>query len=195
MRNKPSVIVGLGNPEEHYAGTLHNAGYDVVHRLAVRYNARAFLPEPDLAAMVAIDPTGLWIFVKPNTGMNSSGLAVKAVVERYNLPLEQLLLVYDEVALPLGKLQVKMSTSSGGHNGVASVIAELGQRKNFNCLRVAVGPHPGGDKLYNFVLSPPTAEVAPRYNRVLDVAAEAASVFGMEGAQKAMNVFNGKAVD
>lgn len=189
-----TVMVGLGNMGECFEKTRHNAGFDIMDLLASRTGASFGTVSENIPALIASNATGSLIFVKPTTGMNSSGLAVRAVIEHYRCQLERVLVVYDDVSMPLGRQRFQFNGGSGGHHGIESIIAECGGRKDFNKLKVAVGPDPGGAVRFQFVLSRISAEIEPHYQRVLEAAAEAALFFAENGLAKAMNVFNGKVV-
>lgn len=187
----PKVIVGLGNPEPRFEWTRHNAGFKVVDAIAHRWdlsfehNADA---QADLAR-VQIDDTEL-VLVKPTTYMNSSGVAVSFIVDLMEIPLPDLMIVYDDLALPLGKLRLASSRGAGGHNGVRSVIDSLEGRRDFARMRFAVGPDPGGAERLNFVLSPIDAGDRHLYEKVVALAADAAVEWIQSDISRVMSRYN-----
>ncbi len=180
------AIVGLGNPGAEYAGTRHNVGFDVVDELARRWavTLRKWKAAADLAMVKAHDV----VLVEPKTFMNESGLAVGAVMAFYRIQPPDVLVIVDEVQLPLGKLRLRWSGSAGGHNGLKSVIAHVG--RDFPRLRIGVERGHPESMLRNHVLSrfPPGERGVVA--RAVSRAADAAETFVSEGVQVAMNRFN-----
>ena len=204
-RDVRHLIVGLGNPGPDYVGTRHNAGFDVLDRLAQRLGvsldprtateaarslvAEAALP-PDDATEDATDEESTGVaLAKPLTFMNRSGQAVTALLDRYGLTPDDLLVVYDDLALPVGSLRLRAKGSHGGHNGIRSLIEHLGSPE-FPRLRVGVGNSfpPGGQ--VDFVLSPFDAAERPAVEAAFDAAADAALGVVRDGLTVAMNTHN-----
>ena len=132
------LLVGLGNPGPRYRGTYHNVGFEVVDEIARRHGARfGGSPAEALTARVRGLADDLWL-VKPLTYMNVSGVAVRKVLARERAPLAELLVVTDDFSLPFGKMRFRESGSAGGHNGLASIVEEMGTEK-FNRLRIGIG--------------------------------------------------------
>src|ERR1700694_4561333 len=133
-RSAMKAIVGLGNPGTEYEGTRHNIGFDVIDELARRWNAhlKSWRSMAKVARVVGHDA----VLVKPVTFMNASGQAVGSIAEFYHLSPDDVLWIVDEVQLPLGKLRLRRSGSSGGHNGLKSVIAHVGS--DFPRLRIGI---------------------------------------------------------
>ena len=184
------AIVGLGNPGTEYAGTRHNVGFDVVDELARRWGAR--LKKWKASADLAVVKEREVLLVEPKTFMNDSGLAVSAVMAFYKIQPSDVLVIVDEVQLPLGKLRLRRSGSAGGHNGLKSIIQELGTDV-FPRLRIGVGRQPG--ELRNHVLGRFEAEEQDRIDAAVTRAAYAAELFAREGILAAMNAFNGPEPD
>ena len=182
------VIVGLGNPGAPYAGTRHNIGWLVMDRLAERAGWSGRGRQRDASNVVLGRYRGLDLtLVKPLTYMNDSGLAVRKVIAREHAPLADLLIVADDFALPFGKLRFREGGGHGGHNGLRSIIDELGTEK-FSRLRVGIG-----DPLRNgrdHFLSRFAPDETQRLDELLDAAADAVEAWGRDGTSKAANRFN-----
>ncbi len=146
------IIVGLGNPGKEYARTRHNVGFDVIDVLSEKLN----IPVTKLNLHGQIGEGFIGgekvILVKPQTYMNASGQCVVDIVNWYKPEMDRLLLIYDDIDLPLGKLRLRGNGSAGTHNGMRSVIGLLG-RQDFPRLRVGVGKKPEGWDLADWVLS------------------------------------------
>lgn len=158
-----ALLVGLGNPGEKYERTRHNAGFWLVDALARSLGA-AWRTERRFSADVAparLDGTALHL-LKPHTFMNLSGQAVGAWARYHQIPLEQVLVVHDEIDLPPGTVRLKRGGGPGGHNGLRDVIAGFGGEQGFLRLRIGVGrPGPGAEGVIDYVLkAPPSAERA-----------------------------------
>lgn len=184
------VVVGLGNPEPRYAWTRHNAGWLVIDRLfALSGQQPAF--DPAARAERGIAQTGgiEIALLKPHTGMNSSGKSVAAVLSELSLPASAVLVVYDDVTLPMGRLKFQYAGGSGGHRGIDSVVSELGT-VDFARLKLGVGPGPSGPARLDFVLSPMEEADRPSYLRLVELAGDAVNAWALEGLQSAMCRFN-----
>jgi PTH1 family peptidyl-tRNA hydrolase len=180
------AIVGLGNPGTEYSGTRHNVGFDVVDELARRWTVR--LKKWKTSADLAVLTDREVLLVEPRTFMNESGLAVSAVMAFYKIQPTDVLVIVDEIQLPLGKLRLRRSGSAGGHNGLKSVIQHIGQ--DFPRLRIGVERGAPESMLRNHVLSkfpPVEREVV---EQAINRAADAVETFVSEGLQVAMNRFN-----
>ena len=182
------IIVGLGNPGAQYEKTRHNIGWMVLDRLADRAGWSGKGRNRDAAAVVQGRYRGLdLILVKPLTFMNESGLAVRKSLARERAPLSEMLVVTDDFALPFGKLRFREGGSAGGHNGLRSIIAELGNEQ-FSRLRVGIG-EPGSDAI-DHVLSQFAKSEKARLSELLDAAADAVEAWARDGTNKAANHFN-----
>jgi len=183
------AIVGLGNPGPQYKGTRHNVGFDVVDELARR--AAIHFESAPADALIAKwrQPDGPVLLIKPLTFMNLSGQAVGELARYFKIEIVDLLIVVDEVHLPLGKLRARQRGSAGGHNGLKSIIAHLGDA--FARLRVGVGR--GGEQrnLADHVLSKFERDEAGEVERMTARAADAAEMFITSGIEAVMNAFNG----
>ncbi len=182
------VVVGLGNPGSRYAGTRHNVGWLVLDRLAERAGWSGRGRQRDASTILMGRHRGLDLtLVKPLTWMNDSGSAVRKVLAREHAPLADLLVVADDFALPFGKLRFRESGSHGGHNGLRSIIEELGTEK-FSRLRVGIGD-PARDAR-DHVLSRFEPDEVQRLDELLDAAAEGIEAWAADGTSKAANRFN-----
>ena len=194
------AIVGLGNPGTKYRGTRHNVGFAVVEEVAGRAGVD-FLSAPARALVARWrGPEGIvTLLAKPLTFMNESGPAVAELVRYYRIEPSDLLIVVDEAQLPLGKLRARARGSAGGHNGLKSVIAHLGEE--FSRLRVGIGRGPDGSDaassrtprrdLADHVLSRFDGAEEPEVDRMVQRAADAAETFITSGIAAVMNGFNG----
>jgi peptidyl-tRNA hydrolase, PTH1 family len=180
------LIVGLGNPGTEYARTRHNAGFRFVDELAARHDA-LFRSEPRHRAELArarIGATELWL-LKPMNYMNHSGDPVRSVASFYKMPLESILVAYDELDFPPGVVRLKLGGGAAGHNGMRDVIAQMGD--GFWRLRIGIG-HPGErSQVLDYVLGRPGAADAQLIQEAFSAAADAVPLLLDEGAQVAMN--------
>jgi PTH1 family peptidyl-tRNA hydrolase len=187
------VIVGLGNPGSEYADTYHNVGFRVVERLAERSGVRVNITcGPALISNRARIGGGAGqdaVLVLPQTFMNLSGAVLPKLFERFETNSEKLLAVYDDIALPLGKLRIRQKGSAGGHNGVKSLISSCGSDA-FIRVRVGILPERPIERLHDFVLS----RVAKRDRELLEhsevAAADAVEALLKETPEKVMATFN-----
>ena len=186
------LVAGLGNPGAEYADTPHNLGFRVVDRLAEMYQIR--VTRPDSKALVGVGRiAGQEVMLaKPQTFMNLSGTAVKALMEKHELAVSDLIVVYDELALPWMSLRVKPSGSSAGHNGADSVIRSLG---TMDFVRVRLGIHPGHPLASgtDYLLSPFPRSLAKELEDLVANGADAVVSIITEGVAKAMTRFNRRA--
>lgn len=182
------LIVGLGNPGRQYAHHRHNVGFQCLDRLAqthglsfARQRAKASLALGKIANVRVV-------LAKPLTYMNLSGQAVKPLVGFYRLSLADLLVIYDDLDLPLGTIRLRPEGGSGGHKGVRSIIEALGSQ-NFPRLRVGIGRPPDNDAI-SYVLSDFTAEEQITLESVYEKVGAAVELFLQEGIEVAMNRYN-----
>jgi peptidyl-tRNA hydrolase, PTH1 family len=181
------LIAGLGNPGPKYKGTRHNVGFEVIDELARRAGA-AFESAP-AEAIVARWRASDTLLVKPLTFMNHSGQAIGELLRYFKIEVGDLLVVVDEVQLPLGKLRARARGSAGGHNGLKSVIAHLGEE--FSRLRVGVGRGDDRRDLADHVLARFDRDEAAEAERMTARAADASETFLTSGIETVMNRFNG----
>ncbi|RKY64956.1 MAG: aminoacyl-tRNA hydrolase [Candidatus Latescibacterota bacterium] len=178
------LVVGLGNPGEEYEGTRHNLGFRVLDSL---YEGDWEEEELYMYAEQELEGAGV-VLLKPLTYMNLSGLAVKEASERWDVPPERILVVSDDVDLPLGRLRMRLKGGPGGHKGLASVVDALGT-EGFPRLRLGIGRPREGD-LVSYVLSPFGEEELREVEDMVERAAEAVRKFLGEGPEAAMTWAN-----
>jgi PTH1 family peptidyl-tRNA hydrolase len=183
------LIVGLGNPGAQYKGTRHNIGFAVIDEIARRASAGFESAPADAVIAKWRRPDGTALLAKPLTFMNLSGQAVGEIVRYFKIDVADLLIVFDEAQLPLGKLRARARGSAGGHNGLKSVIAQLGDE----CPRLRIGVGRGEQErdLADHVLSRFEKEEAAEVERMTARAADAAEMFITSGIEAVMNAFNG----
>lgn len=184
------VIVGLGNPGKQYEETRHNAGFMVIERLAKAWGAEA-RHEPKFEALVAeAHHAGQKVLlVEPLTFMNLSGRSIQKILQFYKLTADDLLVIYDDFALPLGSIRIRIQGSAGGHNGISSTIQCLGT-PIFARIRVGVGPLPPRWSTKDFVLSRFGADERDTLDQGLNDAVIAVETALAKGYSEAMNRFN-----
>jgi PTH1 family peptidyl-tRNA hydrolase len=188
IRALVKIVVGLGNPGSRYAKTRHNVGWMVIDRVADRAGWDGKGRERDASRIVQGRFHGLDLtLVKPLTFMNESGLAVRKVLGRDHTLHSELLVIADDFALPFGKLRFREGGGPGGHNGLGSIIDELGTEK-FSRLRIGIG-EPDRNAV-DHVLSTFAPDERQRLDELLDVAADAVELWAREGTNKAANRYN-----
>jgi PTH1 family peptidyl-tRNA hydrolase len=181
------LVVGLGNPGPRYRGTRHNVGFEVVDELA-RRAAIPFESAPAEALAARWRPRDT-LLVKPLTFMNHSGQAVGELLRYFKIEVADLLVIVDEAQLPLGRLRARARGSAGGHNGLKSVIAHVGDE--FSRLRLGVGRGDNRRDLADHVLAKFDTAEAGDVERMTTRAADAAEMFITTGIAAVMNAFNG----
>jgi PTH1 family peptidyl-tRNA hydrolase len=183
------LVLGLGNPGPRYATTRHNVGAMVVERLVARHGGEPLELTPEYRAWRArIDGLDLDLMT-PLTFMNLSGAAIEAWRRARPLAAEELLVVVDDVYLPLGRLRIRAAGSSGGHRGLESVEAAMGGQE-WARLRIGVGAAESSAELRDHVLDVFAAEETPTIEEALERAAEATECWAREGLNIAMNRYN-----
>lgn len=184
------IIIGLGNPGRQYENTHHNVGFDTVDILSGKFGIKiAKLKHKALIGDGLIQGKRV-LLVKPQTYMNLSGESVREVVEWYNIPLKNIIIIYDDVDLPLGRIRIRPKGSSGTHNGMKSIIYQL-QSDEFPRIRIGIGKPPENWDMADYVLSRFDAEERKIIDQSISKAAEAAVEIINSGIEKAMNMYNG----
>ena len=181
------LVVGLGNPGSKYEGTRHNVGFDVVDRLALR--GASFSRKFDGLLLEAEIDFHRVLLLKPETFMNLSGRSVRQAVGFYKLDLADVLVVCDDLSLPLGKLRLRSGGSDGGQKGLRDIAAQLGTDE-FSRLRIGIGER-GPIDAADFVLSRFRPGEKPVMDDALIAATQAVAVWVSQGIDAAMNRFNG----
>jgi peptidyl-tRNA hydrolase, PTH1 family len=188
----PALIVGLGNPGREYAAYRHNVGFQVVDALA-RSHKLAFSERRGLARVARGEVCGQpVILAKPQTFMNLSGKSVGRLSRALNVPPERILVIYDDLDLPLGRLRLRAEGSSGGHKGIRSIIEALGTQA-FPRLRVGIDRPPGRMDPVDYVLQPFDRDQKPFLAEAVARGAAAVECWLTEGIIVAMDRFNGSA--
>ncbi len=182
------LIAGLGNIGEKYCFTRHNTGFMVVDRWALEENA-SFKQDSKLKCfMTKIKFNGEdIILIKPTTYMNLSGEAVRAVADYYKIKLEDIIIIYDDIALNLGKIRLRANGSDGGHNGIKSIIQHLNSNK-FDRIKVGIGPQIGPSE--NYVLQNFSKTQLEELKPILDKSIDATKSIITDGMEKSQNKFN-----
>lgn len=184
------LIAGLGNPTTQYDKTRHNIGFRMIDKLADRYNIS--FADTKLKGLVGKGIIGgeRVLLVKPLTYMNLSGECIRAVADFYKIDLEDIIILYDDISLDVGKLRVRKKGSAGGHNGIKSIIAHLGSEE-FKRIRFGVGDKPKQMDLADYVLGRFTKEEEEIIASKLETVCDAVECMITEGADSAMNKYNG----
>lgn len=182
------VVVGIGNPGSRYEGTRHNLGFCVVDHLAARHSIAVSRRRFDALAGDGLACGQRVVLVKPQTFVNLSGSAVAPLLRWHRCPLDDLMVVCDDLNLELGRLRIRRQGSSGGHNGLASIIECLGT-DGFARVRIGIGQGRGPDPVAH-VLGRFEPDEEPVAEQAIDAAADAAETWLSEGIGAAMNAFN-----
>lgn len=186
------VIVGLGNPGKEYEKTPHNVGFMMVDEIAKANNIN-FLLEKKHEALIG---TGYikgekCYLIKPLTYMNLSGKSVRSFIEYYKIPVEDILVIYDDMDLPLGKLRIRKNGSSGGHKGMKSIIENLGTQE-FARIRVGIDKPNENMEVVDYVLHQLSKKELEILNETIMKAPSMIDVTIKDGLNTMMNLFNGK---
>jgi peptidyl-tRNA hydrolase, PTH1 family len=182
------LLVGLGNPGKRYEGTRHNIGFVVIDQLARSCRAGRFLSRFDAEIAEGMEGDEKVLLAKPQTFMNRSGRTVRQIVDFYQLPYEDLLIICDDVNLPLGQLRARARGTHGGHNGLRDIQNHLGTTE-YGRLRIGVGA-PEGRDMADYVLDRFQAGERKVVEDAVLRALQAAAVWMNEGMEACMNRFN-----
>ena len=187
------VIVGLGNPGREYAQTKHNVGFMLVDALADKLGI--FNWQEKFDALIAEGRLGTEkiLLVKPQTYMNDSGRAVGPLMNWYKLPPEALIVAHDDMDIPAGTIRIRKKGSAGGHNGIKSVLAHLGD-EHFSRVRIGIGRPLPGWTVINHGLAPFQEEDVPKIKEAIQYLLPAVECIVTEDTDKAMNLYNPKKV-
>ena len=184
------LIVGLGNPGSKYENTRHNMGFKTIDLLAEKLN----VPVNKVKFKAVYNTVNFagckCLIMKPQTYMNLSGEAVREAAQFYKIPADHVLVIYDVISLPVGKLRVRPTGSAGGHNGIKNIIAHLGTQE-FPRVKIGVGAPEGADKdMVDWVIGAPSQAERKILAESFEKAIDAAEAIIKNGCQKAMNQFN-----
>jgi PTH1 family peptidyl-tRNA hydrolase len=188
--DSPFLVVGLGNPGREYRQNRHNVGFMALDRLAERLGISFSRLESKALVTKGDYQSRRIILAKPQTYMNLSGQPTRALLNFYKVPLPNLLVVYDDVVLPLGSLRMRPGGGSAGQKGMASIIERLGSQ-DFPRLRLGIGRPPGRLDAASYVLQDFSPGEKDAVTAALDRAVQAILTFASEGLEAAMNRFNG----
>jgi peptidyl-tRNA hydrolase, PTH1 family len=199
----PQLIVGLGNPGTKYAQTRHNIGFDLLDVLAKRWQI-SLSDSPGERLRQRKQFQGIYgegvgsnntkiRLLKPQTFMNLSGQSVRATIDWFKLPPESVLVVYDDLDLPLGKIRLRLSGSAGGHNGMKSIISHLGTQ-NFPRVRIGIGKSIGEKDTISHVLGKFSPIETPIVSEVIYLVNDAIEMSLKQGMEKAMSLYNSKSI-
>ena len=183
------IVVGLGNPGSKYDGTRHNIGFLVIDSLARQLNIA--LDQHRCHALIGLGKSHQepLLLAKPETFMNRSGVAVAALLQQYGVTAADLVVIYDDLDLPLGRIRIRTKGSAGGHRGVSSIIEHLGGVP-FNRIRIGIGRPPEGMVAIDYVLAPFDAAEMAGLSTAIERSAAALGCLIHEGPAAAMAVYN-----
>ncbi len=181
------IIVGLGNPGKKYSKTRHNIGFLVIEEIARRYAIDFKERKNYKAGRGSIDGRDVFL-VEPLLYMNNSGIAVKDISERFNIPTEHLIVIHDDIDMEVGKVRIRRKGSSGGHKGIESIIQNL-SAKDFPRLKIGIGRE-GDITPEDYVLRKFRKNELPLIKSAVEKASDAVITIILEGLEKAMNRFN-----
>lgn len=188
--NKMTIIVGLGNPGNKYLNSRHNVGFSVVDALSDKYGIkvnrlrhRALIGDGNIKGERVL-------LVKPQTFMNLSGESVRDIVEWYNNPIKNTIIIFDDADLPVGTIRIRQRGSAGTHNGMKSVIYQL-KSDDFPRIRIGIGKAPESWDMADYVLSRFNDNETEHIKSSIDRAADAAASIVASGVDAAMNMYNG----
>lgn len=182
------LVVGLGNPGKEYEGTRHNIGFDFIDYLAYKYNIEINRIKFKGTYGEGIINGKKVILLKPNTYMNLSGESIKEIVNFYKLDESEIIVIYDDISLNVGRMRIREKGSAGGHNGIKSIIANLGSDV-FPRIKVGVGQPE--HNLVSHVLGKFSSDDREKLNKVMPVACHAIETIMDKDTKEAMNKFNG----
>lgn len=187
------LIAGLGNPKREYDNTRHNIGFAMIDAMAEKYNISVRNIKNRAMTGQGIINGQKVLLVKPLTFMNLSGESIRPLADYYEIaPDAELIVVSDDINLPIGQIRIRKKGSAGGHNGLKNIIAQLGSEE-FQRIRIGVGGKPENYDLADYVLGHFTKEEKTLMEKAVSMAVEAAEMMLMGDTDKAMNEFNRKA--
>lgn len=182
------LIVGLGNPGKEYDGTRHNIGFETIDYLSKKYNIDVNRTKFKGTFGEGFINNKKVVLLKPSTYMNLSGESIREAINFYKLENEEVLVIYDDISLEVGKIRIREKGSAGGHNGIKSIISNM-STDVFPRIKIGVG-QPKGD-LVSHVLGKFSQEEINDLNEVIEVSSEAVEIIVKDGTKEAMNKLNG----
>ena len=186
------IIAGLGNPDRQYEGTRHNAGFDVIDRIAEKYNIAVDVRKHRAYIGKGVIEGRKVILAKPQTYMNLSGESIRSLIDYYKVDEEQeLIVIYDDISLDVGQLRIRAKGSAGGHNGIKNIIAHLGTQV-FPRIKIGVGEKPSKYDLADYVLGHFSKAVRELMDEGYDRAVRAVELIVSDRMDEAMNEYNRK---
>ncbi|MDO4555715.1 MAG: aminoacyl-tRNA hydrolase [Lachnospiraceae bacterium] len=185
------LIAGLGNPTKEYEGTRHNVGFMAIDVMSEAYGIRVdSLKHKALIGKGVIEGQKV-ILAKPVTYMNLSGEAVRAIADYYKIPPEDIIVIFDDTTLDVGRIRIRKKGSAGGHNGIKSIIAHLGTM-DFPRIKVGIGAKREGQDLADYVLGHFSKEERANLTDVLEDVKKATALMVWDDIEEAMNQYNKK---
>ena len=182
------IIAGLGNPGKKYEATRHNMGYLAMDELFQMWQLTKYRKRFSSLCAVASKYNAKIILLKPLTFMNDSGSAIKKAASFYKVPPENIIVIYDDIDLPVGSLRIRIKGGPGTHNGMRSIVSHIGE--GFARIRIGIGK--SRDDLINYVLSPPSKAEQKELAAAISDAASAAGMIIGDGIEAAMQKYNKK---
>lgn len=187
------LIVGLGNPGMEYAATRHNIGFDMVTYLSDKYNIPLRSREGKAVVGKGMIEGQKVMLAQPQTYMNLSGESVRALMDFYKLDIEDFVVIYDDISLPVGQIRIRAKGSAGGHNGMKNIIQHLGTQE-FARIKIGVGAKPEGGNLVKHVLGRFSREEDGMFRDVFALAEEGLLEILKDDVASAMNLVNGRKI-
>ena len=184
------MIIGLGNPGKQYEKTRHNIGFRVIDEMCSRLNAPPMQAKFNGVHTVIHRPEGKVMLVKPLTYMNLSGECIRPLMDYFDVEIDNIIVIYDDLDFSPGEMRLRQKGSAGGHNGMKSLIAHLGTDK-FNRVRMGIGRPISGMKVSDYVLSSFSKEEAPLIEDTIKKSADACEAWIEKPFSDIMNQFNG----
>ncbi len=183
------IIVGLGNPTKEYEGTRHNVGFSVIYNISDAYNIKVDTKKHKALIGKGVIEGEKVILAMPMTYMNLSGESVRELIDYYKCDVDDLIVIYDDISLDVGKLRIRAKGSAGGHNGIKNIISHLGTQE-FARIKVGVGEKPKHMDLADYVLGRFNKDEQPLIREAADKARQAVTTIFSDGIEAAMNKFN-----
>jgi peptidyl-tRNA hydrolase, PTH1 family len=188
-REKMKLIVGLGNPGKQYENTRHNIGFEVIDELSDRFSIPLNQSKFKGLYGIGFHQGEKVILLKPLTYMNLSGESIRAVCDYYQIDIENIVIIYDDLDLPVGKIRLRQKGSAGGHNGIKSTVAQLGTQE-FNRIRIGIDRPNNGMKVPDYVLGRFHDEEKPLTQEAVKKSAAACEAWLEKPFLQVMNEFN-----